>query len=548
MRLSRMWLFILLIIGLLPAKQVCGNQQSVEHVDVWLRNEAGDKITPEDNASDPYSPKKTCGACHSYSTIMKGEHFQSRPKGQKGKISAAAFPAAISRDVGNNFRVNGKTEADCLICHMPGYRLNQRNRQIRGRQHLWAATAGAALGDIGTEVRSFWKGGTGNPFPRPVVIYHWKSKRFTPEGKLSGKVIRPSVVSANCLQCHESTQAFNTGAIHAADHDVHYGAGMHCTDCHGLAAGGAGGRLNHRIGRGGPGKGPEATGMKTCAGCHLEGVYRPARPELPEAAPNPLSVHAAKFPKASFHFSLLSCTACHVQGQPAKGAYLLDVSTGDAFWYTADKREAASAMNAFRKAAQTPWKPWMAILPLKDNTGERYVPIVPHTVQWFAEKTDRGFLRPLPTSVVSRAYRHCRTITAVEVVDTDGKKIRRATVATEADMEQMLKALRRLGYDKAVFLADKFYEWKDGKIVSSALPVANTLAFPVWHNVTAIDRNQTYGTKGCKDCHDDEAPFFGKMKVRNIGRFLKEDYPELKGPNATPQMMDWGLAEVPAYE
>ncbi len=112
----------------------------------------------------------------------------------------------------------------------------------------------------------------------------------------------------------------------------------------------------------------------------------------------------------------------------------------------------------------------------------------------------------------------------------------------------MLSALNRLGHGKVAFIADKVYEWKGGKIVSSELPFANTLSVPVWHNVPAIDRQQTLGAKDCRDCHDEKAPFFGKLKVRNVGRFLKEDYPKPKAPNASPQMEEWGMEEVPAYE
>jgi len=46
------------------------------HSDVWLRNEQGDRITATLNSVDPYSPKKTCGACHPYATITSGYHFQ----------------------------------------------------------------------------------------------------------------------------------------------------------------------------------------------------------------------------------------------------------------------------------------------------------------------------------------------------------------------------------------------------------------------------------------------------------------------------------------
>lgn len=49
---------------------------SREHRPVWLFNEQGDRITPDQNAVDPYSPKKTCGTCHDYGIITKGYHFQ----------------------------------------------------------------------------------------------------------------------------------------------------------------------------------------------------------------------------------------------------------------------------------------------------------------------------------------------------------------------------------------------------------------------------------------------------------------------------------------
>ena len=50
--------------------------EPLNHQDIWLKNEQGDRITPQENRFDPYSPKKTCGVCHGYATITKGYHFQ----------------------------------------------------------------------------------------------------------------------------------------------------------------------------------------------------------------------------------------------------------------------------------------------------------------------------------------------------------------------------------------------------------------------------------------------------------------------------------------
>ena len=50
----------------------------------FLLDESGQVIDPVHgtNASAPYSPKQTCGACHDYDTITEGFHFQ-QGRGEK---------------------------------------------------------------------------------------------------------------------------------------------------------------------------------------------------------------------------------------------------------------------------------------------------------------------------------------------------------------------------------------------------------------------------------------------------------------------------------
>jgi hypothetical protein len=44
----------------------------------FLRNSKGDVINPltGENGDQPFSTRKTCGACHDYELITKGFHFQ----------------------------------------------------------------------------------------------------------------------------------------------------------------------------------------------------------------------------------------------------------------------------------------------------------------------------------------------------------------------------------------------------------------------------------------------------------------------------------------
>jgi hypothetical protein len=168
-------------------------------------------------------------------------------------------------------------------------------------------------------------------------------------------------------------------------------------------------------------------------------------------------------------------------------------------------------------------------------------------------KSGCGDLKPIPVAYVHQAAKRIKGMTVVEIKGTDGKKIKRPTIATQEDMAAMLKALSAIGFRNAVFVADQVYELKKGEIVSAADALrTKALSYPLHHGVVPLKSGLTYGAKGapdgCLDCHSDSAPFFTKMKILNIGRFLKEDYPSPKEPNAVPQMQEWGLGSVPSFE
>lgn len=60
------------------------SSQAPSHEKIVLRGFDGNPLTPESNL--PYSPKKTCGACHDYDLITKGYHFQQGRTDKYGKI------------------------------------------------------------------------------------------------------------------------------------------------------------------------------------------------------------------------------------------------------------------------------------------------------------------------------------------------------------------------------------------------------------------------------------------------------------------------------
>jgi hypothetical protein len=595
--MNRYVFLIVLAVAMCPPDLAAAGRRGEAHVDVWLRSEAGERITPRDNSADPLHPRKTCGACHDYSVITRGYHFQAgadrtekksglrelpedlvkvyiTPSAVQGKglydripREAAFHPgggpmepsralqegresnSALTPDRHSHFRESGVLEADCLMCHLPGYSLERRNAQLQARNYRWAPTAGAGLGKVtGRILAGGGMDGTWDFARRPVVTYNWKGGLFTPEGRMDGRAIRKSVSAGSCLRCHGQAMAVQTGSLFRRDNDAHVRAGFRCIDCHGLAAGVKGGRKAHHIGRDASRGSIELTGMKNCVTCHIRGGYRAARPGMPAKAPDPRLVHEEKLPDASFHLRLLTCTACHVTDRAARGGYLYDASTGTPTWYTAERQDAARAQDDMSGPARKPWRPWLAVKTLPGNLGERYIPVSLHTSQWFGEKGPGRRLTALDLETVSQAHARAGALSTVRVRDTAGRWVQRQTAASEKDIGQMLRALHGLGKTSAVFVSDRTYELKNGRVVSSPAAPGGTLELPVYHNVAPLDGKRTWGAGGCTDCHSENSEFFTKMRIRSVGRFLKQDYPSPREPNAYPQMTDWGFEEVPSHE
>jgi len=582
-----------------------------------------------------------------------------------GDYTSRSTPDGRSR-----FGLTGVVEGDCLICHLPGYRLGARNAELGRRNYRWAATAGAGLGVIDGAVFSASGpradgGGAGlsaggwNVKSRPVVRYRWQDRSlFTKDGMFRGERILREVSSAACLQCHRSPEARRSGTLYEPAFDVHLAAGFECIDCHPLAGDTKERRLQHQIAKGFSADGTvrddlDGVGMKGCVECHVEGQYRPPRPGMPRQARNPERRHREKFPRASFHFAVISCQACHVPTLPGRAAYLRDLSTGVANVFTSDRLELAAGGVDWTRPAAEPWRPW--IVRRKGAHGTVYAPAVPLVTQWFGRLLPNGAVRPIETEAVRRAFQRAGGLSAVEVAAVGGKRERIHTVATPGDVERMIRALSRQGLGPVVFVADRVWALRGGKVVPLAerprtagpvfppagreaawfgerqedgsirpIPLLDVMAayrsagkgkgagrtegekvsprpdrrrdagevlaalakagfkrvvmvgdrlyelrdgrvvattfvsparervFGAHHAVAPLERGKTYGAKGhpqgCLDCHREGSPFFAKAKIRRIGSFLKEQYPDPRPPHAASQMEDWGLKEIPAHE
>ncbi len=229
-----------------------------------------------------------CGGCHpggggmEYGRDRRGRADPTLTLADAESLSTSAldgdFSSRAAPDGRSHFRESGVVEADCLICHQPGYEMAARNRQLAARNYRWAATAGAGLGRIEGAVftprgkddgRGVWN------FSRPPrVTYHWSDRRiFTADGRLRGARVGAGVAAGNCLFCHGPAEAKGMGALFTPAADAHAKAGMRCTDCHGLVGKTPRERLRHQIAKGFSAHNTvrddlDGTAMKFCTDCH----------------------------------------------------------------------------------------------------------------------------------------------------------------------------------------------------------------------------------------------------------------------------------------
>ncbi|MEF3169147.1 MAG: hypothetical protein K6360_07440 [Deltaproteobacteria bacterium] len=201
---------------------------------------------------------------------------------------------------------SGVLEADCLICHLPGYDHKARRKQIQDLNFRWAATAGAGFGVIKGSVA---KG------EKPEISYQVDA--FLPDGKVALPIVREIPVR-NCLQCHQEPDWKKKGASYSHRTDVHLRAGLKCVDCHVTGRNAPDSRIHgremHQIG-----KGDDPTGlvrndldntMRTCEDCHLKGEFRAKIP-----------AHRGFPPR---HLEKIACLTCHVPQRQVKAALLQD--------------------------------------------------------------------------------------------------------------------------------------------------------------------------------------------------------------------------------
>jgi len=84
----------------------------------------------------------------------------------------------------------GVLEADCMLCHFPGYNFSERKKQITNLNFRWAPTAAAGFGLVTGSIQN----------DEPITVTYNKSI-FDIDGKISPHIVRGPRDNA-CFACH----------------------------------------------------------------------------------------------------------------------------------------------------------------------------------------------------------------------------------------------------------------------------------------------------------------------------------------------------------
>lgn len=255
-----------------------------------------------------------CGACHPGGGSAEFDRDGKRYDLRMRDPASGFTPGGDNRFDGDYYQARwgetGVLEADCLICHLPGYKMGERNKQVKELNFRWAPSAGSGLAQVAGSIQ----GG------KPVTVAYDKA-RFKPDGTVSLNIVRQPRNEA-CLGCHAQPGWKKRGANYRERTDVHMRAGMKCVDCHPAGSSAddrrIGGREEHQFA-----KGDEPSGrvrddldgtVRDCADCHATG-YLGA----------PLAKHPWLPP---LHLEKIACQSCHI---PERMVMPIDVQASDRF-------------------------------------------------------------------------------------------------------------------------------------------------------------------------------------------------------------------------
>ncbi|MFZ5864557.1 MAG: hypothetical protein ACOYXY_01615 [Thermodesulfobacteriota bacterium] len=383
---------------------------------------------------------------------------------------------------------SGVVEADCLICHLPGYNWKGRSAALNGRKFRWAATIGAGWAEADQfavprgksglfSTKEMEKSHTGDSSAKSVTVDY--AKNTIVDFKKLGEKITRKVPSENCWNCHNASDTKKRGRTIDPRKDIHILKMGTCLTCHP-------GDEQHNFA-----KGDEALStvrddldmtMKTCEDCHLKRAY--------EKAPFP-----KKHTFPPLHYEKIGCQACHIPYKDAPGELVFDNATSGQTIILPTGR-------FLQFDTQFPER-WLPALKVHRNKIRPFKELVSNSWRDLDEKT--GMAAPIPLWKI-------RDLKKPVLKDDDGDGVPELNSLDE--IKAFLLAIRDatdrygnpISRNPALAKGGKIYKLVGDELTSYKDEQGDSHGFNLDHNV--LPAKQALGAKGCQECHSDNSSFF----------------------------------------
>ncbi|MDB5319765.1 MAG: signal peptide protein [Phycisphaerales bacterium] len=549
---------------------------------IYLRDAEGNVIkappAKDDPGAKPFSLTTTCGKCHDYPAMSHGWHFNASegnaPAGRPGEpwilsdvqtrtqipLSYRKWPGTVHPyDIGMNdhafvktfgshlpgggafansndlrFKMSGKLEVACLICHTSNgvYDQPERAKQVMESENfMWAPTVAALLGRVQGEaikLKDNWDPADPDARPAPKVLY--RADRFDPQDNVVFQVTR-RVPNDRCYYCHTNVDAGKGDAGQTSlesrwnhDRDIHLIKGMLCSDCHRNG-------VDHMTVRGYEGedklrKDPTIASL-SCKGCHMgAGTESAMGIDLGgrNAAPRPQHKGLP-----TLHFDKLTCTACHSGPWPGQATTMVQTSMAHRLGLPRHHREDDSAPNiqetVFLRNDMGKIAPHKVLYPSFWGrlNGTTVTPIQPADVLAAGTGASLGQkpnpqddppMTPLKKEAIIEvlnklaAFKPPAPKAPVAAKPTTKPATTSATTAAAAPATTQPATPAWYSGEPVFVTGGKAFKRKaDGKDLEEFdTPASDPYAWPLAHDVRGAQ--QALGARGCTDCHSSGAPIF----------------------------------------
>ncbi len=530
--MKKSWIFFLpLLFFSLPYAW----SQSFQHEKITLKGFDGSSITKE--SKNPYSPRKTCGACHDYGRITSGYHFQA--PGMYGKLSLASPDLSqLAKKISQNPSEIDKSSfyfvQNCGTCHPGGgmgeydrkgnlyfdeekqkfgYEISGDNSTLNGdytgftmgdisygapwdksgvseadclichlKGYQWKKRGDALQGRFfkyGPTVGAGWATlkvsgeESGNPRVEGVTV-DYSVKETADFENLHLQIVRKPP-DENCWSCHASSEKKKRGGSWSPETDVHSAKEMGCVSCHP-------GKVEHNFAR--------ENSMYSCEDCHYKGKDRKA----------PRHRH----PFSPRHMKRIACETCHIPYLTSPADLVYDyASTGETTVYDTARFLSGDPLNPRKPPGEDGNRWYPAIREFKG----RIVPVKPLIPIYWGDLDEK-------TNVVNPVFLwKIRELKKPLLRDDDGDGILEINSMEEikAFLGAILKAKDKFGNPLAshpVLIKGGFLYQLGKKGEAEKIKHEQAQPFDFFLNHNVVSGPAVIGARGCTDCHSRKSPFF----------------------------------------